>query len=750
MRWGLSGHAPMAGLFESLTVFSFCCAVAGLILCGSEETAAAWRPLSILVLLPQAGAALDRQADDPPVPCARHAVVRLPRGPFLPRVRLLRRGARAGDRLPAGRRRCRLPGGGRSALYGFSAFSAGMVCGGIWAYYAWGSYWIWTPKEIWSVDRLDLLRIAYASQVHPEQKGWPGWTKRLEMGATAAGYGVVLLTFLGVSLLLRSSTPSDGALAVPHLSQDVRVGGCRLLPRGAVGSVVMGRYPGCSPTWTRRSSRGGSPARIRRPRADALALRSPHGHRASRRERGVLHVRAPGADPPGDGHAAPPPPARDAPRLPRRRPFPHGERNLRRPDPGHHDPARGGRPGGRHGVGDAAGPVRRGDGARGVSRDFSATVTLFRDRTPVAHGVVRTNEPLFHEGYGIYVKNFGDHAVGRHLRRLRREPRPGATAILAASLLFTAANLLYLVPPGGPMRKPLPLRTGDVIAVVAPAGPVDAGASNGDRPPVGGGIRSRDRRRRARGGRVPCRWRRAPGAPVRMGVDPPRGPRGDGGARRLRHDAHPPLVDWRKAARRRKLIVGFSDLTAVLSYLSTRLGYPAFTARWPRPISPCGSTRGARRLRTPRGGGGLPREPWGEPTERIRGGAAEGVLAGGCLSVLTALLGPRTNPISAARCSFSRTWGSRLPGRPDADPVDPVRAAFEDRRDPRREDGAGAGRVGGRNPAPLPRCRETARVPVRYGFPPATTGRTSLCRSGACAHRREGPPFPADSPVETA
>ena len=29
-----------------------------------------------------------------------------------------------------------------------------------------------------------------------------------------------------------------------------------------------------------------------------------------------------------------------------------------------------------------------------------------------------------------------------------------------------------------------------------------------------------------------------------------------------------PFIDWRKAVRRRKLIVGFSDLTAVLSYLS--------------------------------------------------------------------------------------------------------------------------------------------------------------------------------------
>jgi ABC-type transport system involved in cytochrome c biogenesis permease subunit len=205
MRWGLSGHAPMAGLFESLTVFSFCCAAAGLILCESEETAPAWKPLSILVLLPQAGAALIDKRMTPMVPAidtpwfASHVGLSfLGYGFFAAGLALgivyLRGGGDAVYRAA-----------GRSALYGFSAFSAGMVCGGIWAYYAWGSYWIWTPKEIWSV----IVWIYFAALTHlkfiPEQAGWPGWTKRLEMGATAAGYGVVLLTFLGVSLLLRSS-----------------------------------------------------------------------------------------------------------------------------------------------------------------------------------------------------------------------------------------------------------------------------------------------------------------------------------------------------------------------------------------------------------------------------------------------------------------------------------------------------------------------------------------------------------------
>ena len=84
----------------------------------------------------------------------------------------------------------------------------------------------------------------------------------------------------------------------------------------------------------------------------------------------------------------------------------------------------------------------------GVPGDFSATVTLFRDRTPIAHGVVRTNEPLFHEGYGIYVKESGTTIQGVPYAVFDANRDPGAAAVLAAALLFTAANLLYLLPAG--------------------------------------------------------------------------------------------------------------------------------------------------------------------------------------------------------------------------------------------------------------------------------------------------------------
>ncbi len=204
-RWVLSGHAPMAGLFESLTVFSFCCALSAFLVCRTKGTAAAWKPLAALTVLPQAAASLVDKKLTPLYPAldtpwfATHVGLSfLGYGFFAAALSLswvhLRQG---GDEV--------YRAAGAAALYGFSAFSAGMVCGGIWAFYAWGSYWIWTPKELWSV----ILWVYFAALAHlkfiPAQRGWPGWSRRLEMGATAAGYLVMLFTFLGVSLLLRSS-----------------------------------------------------------------------------------------------------------------------------------------------------------------------------------------------------------------------------------------------------------------------------------------------------------------------------------------------------------------------------------------------------------------------------------------------------------------------------------------------------------------------------------------------------------------
>jgi ABC-type transport system involved in cytochrome c biogenesis permease subunit len=87
----------------------------------------------------------------------------------------------------------------RACLVGWSFFSASMVAGGIWGYYAWGTYWLWTPKELWT----SILWFFYAFWLHLRLKGtrWDG----MVAGVGIAGFAVALFTYLGVSILMKSS-----------------------------------------------------------------------------------------------------------------------------------------------------------------------------------------------------------------------------------------------------------------------------------------------------------------------------------------------------------------------------------------------------------------------------------------------------------------------------------------------------------------------------------------------------------------
>jgi ABC-type transport system involved in cytochrome c biogenesis permease subunit len=87
----------------------------------------------------------------------------------------------------------------RAVLVGYSFFSASMVAGGIWGYYAWGTYWLWTPKELWT----SILWLFYSLYLHLRLKG-AGWERLVAWGGIA-GFAVTLFTYLGVSMLMRSS-----------------------------------------------------------------------------------------------------------------------------------------------------------------------------------------------------------------------------------------------------------------------------------------------------------------------------------------------------------------------------------------------------------------------------------------------------------------------------------------------------------------------------------------------------------------
>jgi muramoyltetrapeptide carboxypeptidase len=194
--------------------------------------------------------------------------------------------------------------------------------------------------------------------------------------------------------------------------------------------------------------------------------------------------------------------------------------------------------------------------------------------------------------------------------------------------------------------RPAPLRKGDVIAIVAPAGPVDPArlsrgisrlSAAGFVPETAKGVLAREGYLAGNDGHRAAQMEWGLTLPEARAVMAARG--GYGTTRLL------PLVDWKKAAARPRLLIGYSDMTAILAYVSTRVGLAAIHGPMAAADLAARSDGGGLNAFVRLVGGNVtPREPWGTPCERLRGGGAEGVLTGGCLSVLTALLGTPYEP----------------------------------------------------------------------------------------------------------
>lgn len=87
----------------------------------------------------------------------------------------------------------------KSVLWGFFFFSVSMFSGAVWGYLAWGTYWMWEPKILWSF----IVWFFYAGAMHAYYvKEWRGMGLSV---ATVIGFFVVIFTYLGVSMLMKSS-----------------------------------------------------------------------------------------------------------------------------------------------------------------------------------------------------------------------------------------------------------------------------------------------------------------------------------------------------------------------------------------------------------------------------------------------------------------------------------------------------------------------------------------------------------------
>lgn len=83
----------------------------------------------------------------------------------------------------------------RSVLMGFPLLTVGIITGAAWADYAWGSYWSWDPKETWSL----ITWLVYSAFLHARLAR--GWTGHRTAVLSVVGFGAVLFTYFGVNYL---------------------------------------------------------------------------------------------------------------------------------------------------------------------------------------------------------------------------------------------------------------------------------------------------------------------------------------------------------------------------------------------------------------------------------------------------------------------------------------------------------------------------------------------------------------------
>jgi len=79
-------------------------------------------------------------------------------------------------------------------MVGFILWTFTLVAGAIWAQKAWGSYWTWDPKEVWTF----VVWVVYAAYMHA--RATAGWEPRKAMAIALAGYACILVNFLVVNV----------------------------------------------------------------------------------------------------------------------------------------------------------------------------------------------------------------------------------------------------------------------------------------------------------------------------------------------------------------------------------------------------------------------------------------------------------------------------------------------------------------------------------------------------------------------
>lgn len=78
---------------------------------------------------------------------------------------------------------------------GFPFFTLAIITGAIWAESAWGNYWNWDPREVWSL----ITWLIYAIILHARLVA--GWRGRRAAILAIIGFVTILIGFFGIKLL---------------------------------------------------------------------------------------------------------------------------------------------------------------------------------------------------------------------------------------------------------------------------------------------------------------------------------------------------------------------------------------------------------------------------------------------------------------------------------------------------------------------------------------------------------------------
>jgi cytochrome c-type biogenesis protein CcsB len=221
LRTVASGHAPFTNMFESLSFLSWAIVLA-LVVFGRSARVSRLGPylmLIVVALVALASSPLMPKEATPLVPALQsywlwlHVSVTMLGEAFFavafvasllfiaaPAVDFLRRylpwlRIRA---VNVEEKKARLDAlAYRAVAVGFPLFTlGGLIFGMVWAYRAWGSYWSWDPKEVWSL----ITWFVFALYLHTRiVMGWKG--KRSALVAII-GFLAALFTYFGVNYLL--------------------------------------------------------------------------------------------------------------------------------------------------------------------------------------------------------------------------------------------------------------------------------------------------------------------------------------------------------------------------------------------------------------------------------------------------------------------------------------------------------------------------------------------------------------------